>query len=50
MEEPTAEHLGSEMEAHAAGSPLVAARMRRRLTLEDAAALTSLEVDDIKSL
>jgi LytR cell envelope-related transcriptional attenuator len=28
----------------------VAARMRRRLTLEDAAALTSLEVDDIKSL
>lgn len=38
------------MEAHAAGSPLVAARMRRRLTLEDAAALTSLEVDDIKSL
>ena len=31
-------------------SPLVAARLRRRLTLEEAAALTSLEVDDIKSL
>ena len=28
----------------------MAARMRRRLTLEDAAALTSLEVDDIRSL
>jgi cytoskeletal protein RodZ len=38
------------MEAHAASSPLVAARLRRRLTLEEAAALTSLEVDDIKSL
>jgi hypothetical protein len=38
------------MEAHAASSPLVAARLRRRLTLEEAAALTSLGVDDIKSL
>jgi hypothetical protein len=38
------------MEAHAASSPLVAARLRRRLTQEDAAALTSLELDDIKSL
>ena len=38
------------MEAHAASSPLIAARMRRRLTLEEAAALTSLEVEDIKSL
>jgi LytR cell envelope-related transcriptional attenuator/Helix-turn-helix domain len=38
------------MEAHAASSPLVAARLRRRLTLEEAAALTNLEVDDIKSL
>jgi LytR cell envelope-related transcriptional attenuator len=38
------------MEAHAATSPLIAARMRRRLTLEEAAALTSLEVEDIKSL
>lgn len=38
------------MEAHAASSPLVTARLRRRLTLEEAAALTSLEVDDIKSL
>src|SRR5262245_29899436 len=38
------------MEAHAAGSPLLAARMRRRLTLEDAAALTDLDVDDLKSL
>ncbi len=38
------------MEAHAASSPLVAARLRRRLTLEEAAALTSLEVDEIKSL
>jgi hypothetical protein len=38
------------MEAHAASSPLVAARLRRRLTLEEAAALTSLEIDDIKSL
>ncbi|HXV33752.1 MAG TPA: LytR C-terminal domain-containing protein [Gaiellaceae bacterium] len=38
------------MEAHAASSPLVTARLRRRLTLEEAAELTSLEVDDIKSL
>jgi LytR cell envelope-related transcriptional attenuator len=38
------------MEAHAATSPLVAARLRRRLTLEEAAALAHLEVDDIKSL
>lgn len=38
------------MEAHAASSPLVTARLRRRLTLEEAAALTSLELDDIKSL
>ncbi len=38
------------MEAHAASSPLVTARLRRRLTLEEAAALTSLEVDDIESL
>jgi hypothetical protein len=38
------------MEAHAASSPLVAARLRRRLTLEEAAALAHLEVDDIKSL
>jgi hypothetical protein len=38
------------MVAHAASSPLVAARLRRRLTLEEAAALTSLEIDDIKSL
>jgi hypothetical protein len=38
------------MEAHAASSPLVTARLRRRLTLEEAAALTSLEIDDIKSL
>jgi hypothetical protein len=38
------------MEAHAASSPLVTARLRRRLTLEEAAALTSLDVDEIKSL
>jgi hypothetical protein len=38
------------MEAHAASSPLVAARLRRRLTLEEAAELTSLELDDLKSL
>jgi LytR cell envelope-related transcriptional attenuator len=38
------------MEAHAAGSPLVAARMRRRLTLEEAAAHAGLDVDDVKSL
>jgi LytR cell envelope-related transcriptional attenuator len=38
------------MEAHAASSPLVTARLRRRLTVEEAAELTSLEIDDIKSL
>ena len=38
------------MEAHAASSPLATARLRRRLTLEEAAELTSLAIDDIKSL
>jgi len=38
------------MEAHAAHSPLVAARLRRRLTLEEAAARASLDVDAVKSL
>jgi LytR cell envelope-related transcriptional attenuator len=38
------------MEAHAASSPLVAARLRRRLTLEEAAAHAGLAVDDVKSL
>jgi hypothetical protein len=38
------------MEAHAASSPLVTARLRRRLSLEEAAALTSLDVDEIRSL
>jgi LytR cell envelope-related transcriptional attenuator/Helix-turn-helix domain len=38
------------MEAHAASSPLVTARLRRRLTLEEAAALTSLHVEEIRSL
>jgi hypothetical protein len=38
------------MEAHAASSPLVTARLRRRLSVEEAAELTSLDVDDIKSL
>jgi hypothetical protein len=38
------------MEAHAASSPLVAARLRRRLTLEEAAAHAGLDVDDVKSL
>jgi LytR cell envelope-related transcriptional attenuator len=38
------------MEAHAAASPLVTARLRRRLSLEEAAALTSLDVDEIRSL
>jgi hypothetical protein len=38
------------MEAHAASSPLVTARLRRRLTLEEAAARASLDVDDVKSL
>jgi transcriptional regulator with XRE-family HTH domain len=38
------------MEAHAAHSPLVAARLRRRLTLEEAAARARLDVDAVKSL
>ena len=38
------------MEAHAAHSPLVAARLRRRLTIEQAAARASLDVDAVKSL
>jgi hypothetical protein len=38
------------MEAYAASSPLVTARLRRRLSLEEAAALTSLDVDEIRSL
>jgi transcriptional regulator with XRE-family HTH domain len=38
------------MEAHAAQSPLVAARLRRRLTLEEAAARASLDEDTVKSL
>lgn len=38
------------MEAHAAHSPLVAARLRRRLTLEEAAARASLDVDAVRSL
>ena len=38
------------MEAHAAHSPLVAARLRRRLTIEEAAARASLDVDAVKSL
>lgn len=38
------------MEAHAAHSPLVAARLRRRLSLEQAAARASLDVDAVKSL
>lgn len=38
------------MEAHAASSPLVAARLRRRLTLEEAAARASLDVDAVRSL
>jgi hypothetical protein len=38
------------MEAHAASSPLVTARLRRRLSLEEAAALTSLDVEEIRSL
>ena len=38
------------MEAHVASSPLVTARLRRRLSLEEAAALTSLDVDEIRSL
>lgn len=38
------------MEAHAAHSPLVAARLRRRLTLEEAAERAKLDVDAVKSL
>ena len=38
------------MEAHAAHSPLVAARLRRRLTIEEAAARASLDIDAVKSL
>ncbi|HEU4448962.1 MAG TPA: LytR C-terminal domain-containing protein [Gaiellaceae bacterium] len=38
------------MEAHAAHSPLVAARLRRRLTLEEAAARARLDVDDVRNL
>jgi transcriptional regulator with XRE-family HTH domain len=38
------------MEAHAAPSPLVAARLRRRLTLEEAAERANLDVDAVKSL
>jgi hypothetical protein len=38
------------MEAHAASSPLVTARLRRRLTLEEAAELTSLDIEEIRSL
>jgi transcriptional regulator with XRE-family HTH domain len=38
------------MEAHAANSPLVAARLRRRLSLEEAAARAHLDVDAVRSL
>ena len=38
------------MEAHAASSPLVTARLRRRLTLEEAAARANLDVNAVKSL
>ena len=38
------------MEAHAAHSPLVAARLRRRLSLEEAAARAHLDVDAVRSL
>jgi transcriptional regulator with XRE-family HTH domain len=38
------------MEAHVETSPLVAARLRRRLTLEEAAARADLDVDKVKSL
>jgi transcriptional regulator with XRE-family HTH domain len=38
------------VEAHAAHSPLVAARLRRRLSLEEAAARASLDVDAVKNL
>jgi transcriptional regulator with XRE-family HTH domain len=38
------------MEAHVSTSPFVAARLRRRLTLEEAAARAELDVDEVKSL
>jgi transcriptional regulator with XRE-family HTH domain len=38
------------MEAHAAHSPFVAARLRRRLSLEQAAARASLDVNAVKNL
>ncbi|HEX2045162.1 MAG TPA: LytR C-terminal domain-containing protein [Gaiellaceae bacterium] len=38
------------MEAHVETSPLVAARLRRRLTLEEAAARANLDVAAVKSL
>lgn len=38
------------MEAHVETSPFVAARLRRRLTLEEAAARAELAVDEVKSL
>lgn len=38
------------MEAHVETSPFVAARLRRRLTLEEAAARAELDVDEVKSL
>lgn len=38
------------MEAHAAHSPLVAARLRRRLSLEEAAARARLDVEAVRSL
>lgn len=38
------------MQAHVETSPLVAARLRRRLTLEEAAARASLDVDAVRSL
>jgi hypothetical protein len=38
------------MEAHAASSPLITARLRRRLTLEEAAARANLDVAAVRSL
>jgi transcriptional regulator with XRE-family HTH domain len=38
------------MEAHVSTSPFVAARLRRRLTLEEAAARAELEVHEVRSL
>jgi transcriptional regulator with XRE-family HTH domain len=38
------------MEAHVSTSTFVAARLRRRLTLEEAAARAELDVDEVKSL